>query len=96
MKVTPEALIAQSGNCAKTAAEQHGQGQSLLAQIQGMLSSDWVDSQAATQFNALSEQWQQASMKVSESLQGISVLLTKSANAYADLDAQLASAIRPS
>lgn len=93
MKVTPEALLAQSQQCARTADDQLAQSRTLLVQIQSMLASDWQQSQAAVQFEALYAQWQEASTRVGEALHGIGSLLGSAATTYTQTDQQIATGL---
>jgi WXG100 family type VII secretion target len=93
IKVTPEQLHQLSGNVGRGAADIDGTLRVLGGQIAPLVAGDW-GGQAAVQFHAMWDQWQQAARQLGESLQGISTLLDNAGTSYAQAESAIASTFR--
>jgi WXG100 family type VII secretion target len=93
LKVTPEQLQALSGNVARTSSEVRGAHQSLKGQLSPLFGADW-SGQAAAQFTALYDQFNQSAQGMSEALDGIGQLLGRAGISYAQVEQAIASSFR--
>lgn len=93
LKVTPEQLQSLSGGVSRTSADVRGSHQSLKAQLSPLFGADW-SGQAAAQFTALYDQFDQHAKGLSDALDGIGQLLGRAGAAYGDVEQQIASSFR--
>lgn len=93
LKVTPDQLQSLSGNVARTSSEVRSAHQNLKGQLSPLFGAEW-SGQAAAQFAALYEQFNQHAAGMSDALDGIGQLLGHAGQAYAQVEQQIASSFR--
>ena len=93
LKVTPDQLQALSGQVARTSSDVRSGHQGLRGQLSPLFGADW-SGQAAAQFTALYEQFDQHARGLSDALDGIGQLLSRAGSAYAQVEQEIASSFR--
>jgi len=93
IKVTPAQLDALSGRVAAGSGDIAGTLAGLAGQIAPLAGGEWAGP-AAGQFQAMWQQWQDAARRLTDSLSGISGLLSAAARAYEDAESSIASSFR--
>jgi WXG100 family type VII secretion target len=93
LKVTPDQLQSLSGSVSRISADVRGSHQNLKGQLSPLFGADW-SGQAAAQFTALYDQFDQHAKGLSDALDGIGQLLSRAGATYADAEQQIASSFR--
>lgn len=93
LKVTPDQLQSLSGSVSRTSVDVRGSHQSLKGQLAPLFGAEW-SGQAAAQFTALYDQFDQHAKGLSDALDGIGQLLGRAGAAYAEVEQQIASSFR--
>ncbi|HEY2984116.1 MAG TPA: WXG100 family type VII secretion target [Jatrophihabitantaceae bacterium] len=93
LKVTPDQLQSLSGSVSRISADVRGSHQNLKGQLSPLFGADW-SGQAAAQFTALYDQFDQHAKGLSDALDGIGQLLSRAGSTYADVEQQIASSFR--
>ena len=93
IRVTPahlESLAVEVGGCSAAIEETLGR---LRARIEPLTGGEWAG-HAAGEFEALWSQWQRGAADLNAALHGISQLLRRAADAYAEAEATIAASFR--
>ncbi len=85
LKVTPDQLQSLSGNVSRISADVRGSHQNLKGQLVPLFGADW-SGQAAAQFTALYDQFDQHAKGLSDALDGIGQLLSRAGATYAEVE----------
>jgi len=93
LRVTPAQLETLSGTIARVSSEVRGQHHSLSGQLAPLFGADW-SGQAAGQFHALYQQFDQHAKGLSDALDGVGQLLARAGQAYAEVEQQIAASFR--
>jgi len=93
LKVTPDQLQSLSGSVSRISADVRGSQQNLKGQLSPLFGADW-SGQAAAQFTALYDQFDQHAKGLSDALDGIGQLLSRAGATYAEVEQQIASSFR--
>ena len=93
LTVTPVQLETLSGTVVRVSAVMRGQQQSLRGQLAPIFGAEWSGA-AATQFQALYEQFDLHARGLVEALDGIGRVLGRAGTAYAEVEQQIAASFR--
>lgn len=93
IRVTPEQLQALSAHVGGGSADIDMTLARLRASIEPLAAGEWAGN-AAAEFQGLWSQWQNAARDLTEALLGISRLLSRAGDAYADAEASIAASFR--
>jgi WXG100 family type VII secretion target len=93
LRVTPDQLSTLSGSVSRTSADVRAAHQALRGQLTPLFGADWSGA-AASQFQALYEQFDQHARGLSDALQGIGTVLAQAGTAYAEVEQQIAASFR--
>ena len=93
MKVDIATLQTMAGRCRSEAAETTARQATLSSSINSSVLDGWTDSQAATRFSELYEEWRRSAQGVSDALNGMGGLLTNVATSYQQHEADMAARI---
>ena len=93
MKVEIATLESLAGQCRAEAAETTGRHTTLSSSVDASVLEGWTDSQAATRFTELYEQWRLSAQGVSDALTGMGGLLSSVAASYQQHEADMAACI---
>lgn len=93
IRVTPEQLRALSAQVGGGSADIDIALAGLRASIEPLAAGDWAGN-AAAEFQGLWAQWQHAARDLIEALLGISRLLSRAGDAYAQAEASIAASFR--
>ena len=93
IRVSPEQLQSLAATVSAGSGAIDQQLGSLRARVAPLVGGDWAGP-AAGQFTAMWEQWQRAAADLNHALQGISALLARAGQAYAQSESAIASSFR--
>ncbi len=93
MKVEIATLQSLAGQCRAEAADTTARHAALSSSVGASVLEGWTDSQAATRFTELYEQWRLSAQGVSEALTGMGGLLDSVAASYQQHEADMAARI---
>jgi WXG100 family type VII secretion target len=93
LRVTPAQLEALGGTVGRVSTEVRGQHQSLRGQLSPLFGTDWAGA-AASQFEALYQQFDLHARGMSDALDGIGQLLTRAGLTYAEVEQQITASFR--
>lgn len=93
LKVTPDQLAALSGAVSRVSNEVRGEHQHLRSQLSPLFGADWSGT-ASAQFTTLYEQFDQHAKGMSDALDGVSVLLNRAGQTYAEAERSIAASMR--
>jgi WXG100 family type VII secretion target len=93
MKVDFATLQSMAAQCRSEAADTAARHAALSGGINGSVLEGWTDSQAATRFTELYEQWRRSAQGVSDALTGMGTLLDTVASSYQQHEADMAARI---
>ncbi len=93
IRVTPEQLHGLSGEVAGGSADIDVTLTRLRGRIEPLAAGEWAG-QAAAEFQGLWAQWQSAARDLNGALHGISQLLSRASDAYAQAEASIAATFR--
>jgi WXG100 family type VII secretion target len=93
IKVTPEQLMALSGQVSRGSGEIEGQLRALSNTVAPLVGGDWAG-QAQQRFTALWDEWQRSAQGLRNALDGISQLMNQAGTAYSQAEQNIASTFR--
>lgn len=93
MRVDIATLQSMAGQCRAEAAETTARQAALSSNVTSSVLDGWTDSQAATRFTELYEEWRLAAQGVADALTGMGGLLAGVADSYQQHEAEMAARI---